>query len=74
MKLSYSVYVTKYYGFEFGQFNEYFFGNFGLYWGVPEGRNMSTIKDEEELYQSLKNISNTSLYILHAKLILKSET
>ena len=27
---------------------------------IPEGRNMSTIKDEEELYQSLKNISNNS--------------
>ena len=25
---------------------------------VPDGRNMSTIKDEEELYHSLKNISN----------------
>ena len=34
-----------------------FFGNFGLYWGVPEGQNMSTIKDEEELYQNLKNLS-----------------
>ena len=45
-------------------FNEYFFfGNFGLYWGVPEGRNMSTIKDEEELYQSLKNLSIIHQYI-----------
>ena len=26
---------------------------------VPEGRNMSTIKDEEALYQNLKNISIT---------------
>ena len=30
----------------------------GLLSTIPEGRNMSTIKDEEELYQSLKNISN----------------
>ena len=31
-----------------------FFVNFGLYWGVPEGQNMSTNKDEEALYQDLK--------------------
>ena len=35
----------------------------GLYWPsqsyyhIPEGRNMFTIKDEEELYQNLKNLS-----------------
>ena len=28
---------------------------------VPEGRNMSTIKDEEALYQNLKNISITKM-------------
>ena len=33
------------------------FGNFGLYCGVPEGRNMSIIKDEEALYQNLRNLS-----------------
>ena len=30
---------------------------------VPEGRNMSTIKDEEELYQNLKNLSIVKIYI-----------
>ena len=30
---------------------------YGIALIVPEGRNMSTIKDEEEIYQSLKNIS-----------------
>ena len=34
-----------------------------LYWGVPEGRNMSTIKDEEALYQNLKNLSIIYEYI-----------
>ena len=33
------------------------FGNFGLYRGIPEGRNMSTIEDEEALYQNLINLS-----------------
>ena len=32
----------------------YIFGNFGLYWGVLEGQNMSAIWDEETLYQNLK--------------------
>ena len=54
MELSYSVYVIIYHGFEFGHFECNFFGNFGLYWWVPEGRNMSTIKDEEILYQNCK--------------------
>ena len=38
--------------------------NFGLYWGIPEGRNMLTIKDEEALYQNLQNLSWISGYIL----------
>ena len=32
---------------------------FRLYWWVPEGRSMSTIKDEEVLYQNLENLSWT---------------
>ena len=67
MGLSYSVYVIEYHGFEFGQFYliyiYIFFGNFGLYWGVPEGRNMSTIKIEEELCQNLKNLSIRNIYM-----------
>ena len=34
-----------------------------LYWGVPEERNMSTIKDEEALYQNLNILSWTYKYI-----------
>ena len=34
-----------------------------LYWWVPEGRNMSTINDEEALYQNLKNLSWTLKYL-----------
>ena len=30
---------------------------------VPERRNMSTIKDEVALYQNLKNLSSTNIYI-----------
>ena len=41
------------------------FGNFGLYLGVPEVRNMSTIEDEEVLYQNLKNLSWTSVSAGH---------
>ena len=33
------------------------YGNFELHWWVPEGRNMSTIKDKEASYQNLKNLS-----------------
>ena len=51
LELSYSIYTN----FNSFNFNE-IFGNSGLYWWIPEGRNMSTIKDEEALYQNLKNI------------------
>ena len=34
-----------------------------FYWGVPEERNMSTFKDEEELYQHLKNLSWTFVWL-----------
>ena len=47
------IYITDSNSFNF----DYIFGNFGLYWGVPEGRKMSTIKYEEALYQNLKNLS-----------------
>ena len=40
------------------------FGNFGLYRDVPEGRNLSTIKDKEELYQNLENLSIIIIYII----------
>ena len=36
--------------------------NLGLYGGVPEGRNMLTIKCEEALYQNMKK----SLVKIHA--------
>ena len=45
------------------------FGNFGLCWGVPERRNMSTIKDEEELYQNLKNLSIINKYIKYIEAV-----
>ena len=39
------------------------FGIFGLYWGVREGRSMTTIKDEEALLQNLKNLWWIHIYI-----------
>ena len=48
------------------------FGNFGLHWWVPEGRNNPAIYDEEALYQNLKNPSIIYIYILDLnKLMLK---
>ena len=44
-------------------FNE-IFENFGLYWWVPDGRNKSTIKEEEELYQNFKYLSIIVIAVL----------
>ena len=54
------LYITDSNSFNFNRF----FGNFGLYWWVPEGRNMSAIQDEEALYQNLKKISITYIHII----------
>ena len=45
----------------------YIFGNFGLHWWVPEGRNMSAFQDEEALYQNLNNLSNNLWYRIQKK-------
>ena len=52
------LYITDLNSFNFNVI----FGNFGLYWWVLEGRNMSTIEDGEALYQNWKNLSLIYVY------------